>query len=281
MKIKTGTVIWIIVGFIWSIFMGVIAISLGFGSAFPSMNYIAKPFVCPNGQMQVQYQNYQVSPVESGSVITWYCVDAQSGYKMELNPFVINVYAGLFYGVVLFLVVLIIWYFYSRWDPSKESEKTKQRIALIQTIAVIVIIVGVTAFGLMPFFRGLMATPEPIPTSNATATLLAATYEAADSGRPSDFSSSATPLADWDGIPIMPQAVDGHQENPITYKFNVPVDSGTIESYYQKTLPSQGWTLADDQSLAMKFTKDQSVVLVTLSPASDLKSWVVTLILVQ
>src|SRR5258706_355639 len=51
MKIKTSTIIWLSLVFIWCIFMGVTAISIGLGALFTPMNLIAKPFVCPNGQM--------------------------------------------------------------------------------------------------------------------------------------------------------------------------------------------------------------------------------------
>ncbi len=49
MKIN-GTIIWLLV-FIWSIFMGVTAVSYGLGALYPPLNKIAQPFVCPNGQM--------------------------------------------------------------------------------------------------------------------------------------------------------------------------------------------------------------------------------------
>ena len=51
MKITTSTIGWGIAAFVWSIFMGVTALSIGVGAAFPPANLIAKPFVCLNGQM--------------------------------------------------------------------------------------------------------------------------------------------------------------------------------------------------------------------------------------
>ncbi len=47
MKLKTSTLIWV---FIWSLFMGVTAISIGVGAAYPPLNYIAAPVVCPGGR---------------------------------------------------------------------------------------------------------------------------------------------------------------------------------------------------------------------------------------
>lgn len=278
MKINTRTIIWFIVGFIWCWFMGITAISVGLGSLFPAMNMVAKPFVCPGGQMEINSQNYQVSPVETVTTLTWYCVDLHSGAKTELNPFIINFYAGTFYGLLIYVTALIILYFYRSWDPTKETEEIKKRMARIKSISVIVIIVGVTLFSLMPLFR--LLTPESTPIPDATATSLALTYDALTSKTTSDFSPTDKPLVDWNGIPIMPEAIAGQQVNNYTYTFKVPVDSGSIESFYSDKLKSLGWNLADSRWQGLKFTKDKNVMLVTLAPATDMESWVVTLVLV-
>lgn len=36
----------ILSAFFWSIFMGVTVLSIGIGAAYPSVNLIARPFVC-------------------------------------------------------------------------------------------------------------------------------------------------------------------------------------------------------------------------------------------
>ena len=221
MKINTSTIIWLIVGFIWSWFMGITAVSLGLGSLFPAINMVAKPFVCQGGQMVNNSQNYRVSPVENVTTLTWYCVDIHSGAKTELNPFIINVYAGSFYGLLIIVAVLIILYFYRRWGSSKETEKVKKRVAWIQSISIIVVIVGVTLFNLIPLIRIL--TPKSTTIPEATATSLASTYEALTLGKINDFSSTDKPLANWNGIPIMPEAIAGQQANNGTYTFKVPV----------------------------------------------------------
>jgi hypothetical protein len=280
MKIKTSTIIWLIVGFIWSIFMGVTATSIGLGAAFPPLNLVAKPFICPTGQMNYQQIVSNPLPGTTYTQINWYCVDKRSGQKTELGIFPMGLYAGVIYGLLIFVVVLSAWYFYRRWDPSKATAESKKRVAWIQTIIVIIIIVGVTLFNLMPLFRSLAATPESTPIPNATATSLALTYKALISGTPSDFSSPDKPLANWNGIPIMPRAISGQQVNKGMYTFKVPVDSGTILSFYSDTLKSLGWNLEDNQLLGMKFTKDKSALLVTLAPATDMESWIVTLVFV-
>jgi hypothetical protein len=292
MKIKTSTIMWLIGGFIWSWFMGITAVSLGLGSVFPAINRVAKPFVCPGGQMVINSQNYTISPVENVTTLTWYCVDNLSGAKTELNPFIINVYAGSFYGLLIFVAVLGILYFYWRWGSSKETEKVKRRVAWIQGTSIILVIVGVTLFNLMPLIRSL--TPESTTIPDATATSLASTYEALTLGKVIDFSSTDKPLADWNGIPIMPQADAGQQVNDGAYEFRVPTEYGldmeAIESYYKGKLKSLGWTLADSRWAGMKFTRDKSVLLVTIAPTNNiepsapsqipLESWVVTLVFV-
>ncbi|GJQ51336.1 MAG: hypothetical protein HKUEN02_01830 [Anaerolineaceae bacterium] len=95
--------------FIWCLFMGVTAISIGFGAVFPSMNLIAKPFICPRGEMQLETQDYYPSPVETVTTLTWYCVDHTTGEKVELGLFPMSLYAGLIYGFLLFLVIYAGW----------------------------------------------------------------------------------------------------------------------------------------------------------------------------
>ena len=277
MKIKRSTIIWLIVGFIWSIFMGITFVSTGLGAYFPTLNMIAKPFVCPDGQTDVSSQNYQVSPVENVTTLTWYCVDGQTGTKTEINPLIINLYAGPFYGVLIFAAGLIIWYFLRRRKPAKETAESKKRTVWIQVIAFIVLFAGVTLFNLMPLFR--LTTTDSTPTPDATTVALALAYQTLTSGKPSDFSSTDKPLANWNGIPIMPKAIAGQQVNTDKYIFKVPVDSGAIETFYSDTLKSLGWKLEDTRWLGMKFTKDKSTLLVTLAPATDMESWVVTFVL--
>lgn len=104
MGIKTGTLIWT---FIWCIFMGVTVGSIGIGAVFPPANYVAAPFVCPGGTMQLTTQNYQPSPVESVTTLTWYCVDGKTGAQTELGIFPMSLYAGAIYGLLIFLIVLL------------------------------------------------------------------------------------------------------------------------------------------------------------------------------
>ena len=266
MKINTRPMIWLLV-FIWFIFMGITAVSYGLGALYPPLNKIAQPFVCPNGQMSVEENTSNPMPGTTITQIYWYCVDNKSGAITKMVDTPIHLYAGAFYGLLMFAAALIIWYLYNR------------QIVWIQNVIKIIFVVGIILlilFPLMPLFSLVIPKSTPIPDS--TATSLALTYEALTSKTTSDFSSTDKPLADWNSIPIMPQAIAGQQTNNGTYTFKVPLDSGTIESYYSDKLRSLGWNLADSRWQGMKFTKDKRVLLVALAPATDMESWVVTLV---
>jgi hypothetical protein len=115
MKINTSTILWTL---IWSLFMGVTAISIGFGALFPSMNLISKPFVCPNGEMTVEKQVYRPYPGKTITTLTWYCTDNFTGSKTELGIFPMALYAGLIYGFLLFLVIIVGIWFLTMRSPS-------------------------------------------------------------------------------------------------------------------------------------------------------------------
>jgi hypothetical protein len=105
MKIERGILFWI---FIWCIFMGITAISIGLGALFPSMNRIAKPFVCPRGRMELETQTYRPYPGTTITTLTWYCADQETGERTELGVFPMNLYSGVIYGILLFVVIVVI-----------------------------------------------------------------------------------------------------------------------------------------------------------------------------
>ncbi len=80
MKLKKSTLVWT---FLWSLFMGVTTISIGIGAAFPPLNYIAAPFVCPGGTMSVDEQGYNPSPGTTVTTLTGYCTDGATGEKTD------------------------------------------------------------------------------------------------------------------------------------------------------------------------------------------------------
>ena len=104
MRLKTSTLLLI---FIWCWFMGITAISIGFGALFPSMNRVAKPFVCPGGKMDLTKEVYNPYPGSTITTITWYCIDEGTSVKKELGIFPMSLYSGTIYGWLLFGIVVL------------------------------------------------------------------------------------------------------------------------------------------------------------------------------
>jgi hypothetical protein len=105
-KIPIG---WAIATFVWSLFMGVTAISIGVGAAFPPMNLVAKPFVCPFGDMTVDQETSNPLPGTTYTQVTWYCTDAKTGQQTELDIFPMSLYSGAIYGFLLFAIIAVLW----------------------------------------------------------------------------------------------------------------------------------------------------------------------------
>lgn len=103
MKARVG----ILILFIFCLFMGVTAISIGLGAAFPAINTIAKPFVCPDGVLESDQQIYRPYPGKTVTTRTWFCTSA-SGGKVALSAFPMSLYAGLIYGVLMFVILLVL-----------------------------------------------------------------------------------------------------------------------------------------------------------------------------
>lgn len=115
-KVKRSTLILgVIVELVFSIFMGVTAGARGFGSLYPQLNLVSKPFVCPNGSMSY---TQHVSEIGSDTYwsATWFCEDERSAAKTELAPGTVFLYASPFYSVVFFALLLAITYVY--WNSS-------------------------------------------------------------------------------------------------------------------------------------------------------------------
>jgi hypothetical protein len=130
MKNKTGSIVGLVIGFLGSIFMGVVAIAIGLGAAYPSINSIAKPFVCPRGDLTFEKNVSQPMPGETYATIQWYCTDSEAGNKAELAYFSLIPYAGVFYGLfVCFPLFLLARYGFQKWDESLDKKYAEERKA--------------------------------------------------------------------------------------------------------------------------------------------------------
>ncbi len=81
------------------LFMGVTAISMGVGAAYPPINLVAQPFVCPGGQMVAQQSFQSPRPGTTYVSAAWTCVEP-SGARTPI-PYVALI-AGPIQGMVCF-----------------------------------------------------------------------------------------------------------------------------------------------------------------------------------
>lgn len=115
-KVKTTSlIIGLTVGFIFSIFLGITAVSMGFGSRFPGLNLIVAPFLCPGGGMS--YTRH-VTEIGTATYWTadWFCVGEGSDVKTELDPNKVHGFAGTLYGLLVFILLLGLTHLY--WNSS-------------------------------------------------------------------------------------------------------------------------------------------------------------------
>jgi hypothetical protein len=120
-KVKTSSlIIGLVVGFIFSIFLGITGVSMGLGSMYPGLNLITKPLLCPGQQMSY---TQHVSEIGSDTFwsATWFCMD--EGSETQLDPAVIHGYAGSLYGllILILLLALTILYWNSSIGPAKND----------------------------------------------------------------------------------------------------------------------------------------------------------------
>ena len=93
---------------------------------------------------------------------------------------------------------------------------------------------------------------------------------------------TGTPVKDWNGIPIMPQASVGQEFDKSTYGFKVgTVTQADVQAFYIDNLKALGWTSQFNAGAGigaiMTFTKDSSSLTVAITKSDPDTS--VTLIL--
>ena len=122
------------------------------------------------------------------------------------------------------------------------------------------------------------ATSLPVETLQALATQVStqvsvSTLEAIPSVLPDFndcFNPQGTPVSEWNGIPIMPQATAGQEcTNANTYSFKVDATVKDVQDFYNAQLVEQGWSSlfnmpGDSNGAIIAFQKDSSVLTVTI-----------------
>ena len=117
-------------------------------------------------------------------------------------------------------------------------------------------------------------TAESIATSLPIETL-----QALPSALPTDlpdledfnyFDPQGTPLSEWNGVPIMPQATSGQEFNDYTYSFKVNTSIEDAVAYYKDELAKLGWSTAFDLPIEgeggiMLYSKEDNFLTLTFS----------------
>ena len=112
--VKRSTLaIGLIVVLAFSLMIGFTGVAMGLGSLFPSLNMVAKPFVCAGGEMSYEQQSSRVGSATYHTA-RWYCQQPYS--KAEIDTNAIFFYSGLLYGILIFAMLLGVIYIY--WNSS-------------------------------------------------------------------------------------------------------------------------------------------------------------------
>ena len=80
------------------------------------------------------------------------------------------------------------------------------------------------------------------------------------------FDPQGVPVATWREIPIMPQAIAG-QEVEGMYSFRVDASAKEVQDFYEKVLPSLGWTgiFLDQDMLIGVYTRENQALTITVT----------------
>ncbi len=92
------------------------------------------------------------------------------------------------------------------------------------------------------------------------------------------------PASNWNNVPIMPQATAGQEFNSTTYSYKIDANVADIQTFYGDQMKTLGWSSGfsaqgGSQGGVMLFTKDNNVLTITITPATDGKGSVVILYL--
>lgn len=119
----------------------------------------------------------------------------------------------------------------------------------------------------------LEALPSLVPTFEAAATEFAPTFDAAATDFGNTLDPQGTPVAEWKGVPVMPQAVAGQEFSASnTYSFRVSATGKEIQDFYNRELTALGWSqpvelpIAEDGGFLF-YEKDGSVLTIFITPS--------------
>ena len=118
------------------------------------------------------------------------------------------------------------------------------------------------------------ATPTPAPTDTATLapskTLVPPTETPSEPVLPLP---SGEPASEWEGIPVMPNALAGEGDSS-GYTFTTNASLDEIQTFYETELQKLGWSVfasgqGTTDAVILMFMKDAGILSVSIIPQSD------------
>ncbi len=95
------------------------------------------------------------------------------------------------------------------------------------------------------------------------------------------FNPQGTPVSEWNGIPVMPQATAGQETQGLySYKANATNEEAT--EFYTTQLTTLGWSeqvRETGETTLLYYSKDQQGVTITIAPSVDGQGLLIWLVL--
>ena len=119
------------------------------------------------------------------------------------------------------------------------------------------------------------ASEMPLETVQALTTAIPMdTLEALPSAIPdvnSYLNPTGTPVDQWNGIPVMPQATVGEAFGESTYSYTVPASATDVGAYYNQEMENLGWTPSfslpvTDEGGILLFQNENNLLIITIVP---------------
>src|SRR5215210_2028097 len=128
------------------------------------------------------------------------------------------------------------------------------------------------ALGTLIPIETLQALPSLIPAETLQALPSAApTFEALATQFGNMFDPQGTPVQEWNGLPIMPQATAGQEFSANnSYSFRANGTTADVQSFYTQQLTTLGWSQpfnfpVEAEGGIMTFQKDSSTLVITMT----------------
>jgi hypothetical protein len=98
------------------------------------------------------------------------------------------------------------------------------------------------------------------------------------------FNPQGTPVSEWNGIPVMPQATEGQEfKDSNTYSFKVDATVKDVQEFYRTELEKLGWSstfkMPGNEDVAVEsFQKDSNLLTVMITNRNGVVVVVLTLV---